>query len=114
MLQCFMAHIVNLIVIMRMIFFISDARKDGVVKFMEIDYVLDFFEANQCSDIHAEIGVFVRDLGAFTAARVNDIVFRKMAELIDHHGERVKIIFKEDSESSSGFSSSAFRYDILS
>jgi len=107
-----MAYIVNLIVIMRMIFFISDARIDGVVKFMEIDYVLDFFETNQRSDIHTEIGVFVRDLGAFTAVRANDIVFKKMVELIDYHGERVKIIINEDSESSSGFSSSAFKFVI--
>jgi hypothetical protein len=114
MLQCFMAHIVNLVVIMRMIFIISDARTDGVVKFWEIDYVLDFFETNQCSDIHTEIGTFIRDLGAFTAVSVNDIVFKKMVELIDYHGERVKIIFEEDSESSSGFSSSRFKYVIRS
>jgi len=95
MLRCFMECIVDLIVIMRMIFFISDARTDGIVRHKEVDNVLDIFETNLLSDIHAEIEVFVRDLGAFTVARVNDIVFKKMLELIDNHGDRRKIIALE-------------------
>lgn len=78
-------------------FFISDARTDGLVKFREIDYVVDLFETNQCSDIHTEIGVFVRDLSAFTAVRVNGIVSKRWWSS------------KRDSESSSGFSSSTFK-----
>ena len=90
MLQCLMAYIVDLIVIMKMIFVISDARIDGVVTPEEVENVLDRFETNKCSGIHVEITEFVREMGALKAAGGNDIVFEKMVELIDGCGRKAE------------------------
>ena len=78
-----MAYIVDLIIIMQMIFVISEARPDGVVKPEEVEDVLRRFEANQCTNVHEDIRRFVRDMGVFKAVRGKDIVFDKMVELID-------------------------------
>jgi hypothetical protein len=78
-----MAYIVDLIIIMQMIFVISEARPDGVVKHEEVEEVLKRFEENHCNDVHEEIRKFVREMGVLKAVRGKDIVFDKMVELID-------------------------------
>jgi len=50
-----MAYIVDLIIIMQIIFVISEARPDGVVKLEEVEDILNRFEANQCNDVQQEI-----------------------------------------------------------
>ena len=80
-----MAYIVDLIIIMQMIFVISEARPDGVVKPEEVEDVLKRFEANQCNNVHEDIRRFVRDKGVFKAVRDKDIVFEKMVELIENN-----------------------------
>jgi len=80
-----MAYIVDLIVIMQMIFVISEKRVNGVVKPEEVEDVLKDFEANQRSDIHRVIRQFVRQMGVPKAVVGKDIVFEKMVDLINHH-----------------------------
>jgi hypothetical protein len=80
-----MAYIVDLIIIMQMIFIISEARPDGVVRREEVENVLKRFEDNHCNDIHEEIRTFVRDTGVFSALTDKDTVFDKMVELIDQY-----------------------------
>jgi len=74
-----MAYIVDLIIIMQMIFIISQGRADGVVTREEVEGVLKDFEANQRSRVHQEIRKFVREEGVFKG---RDIVLVKMVELI--------------------------------
>jgi len=62
-----MAYIVDLIIIMQMIFIISEARPDRVVKPEEVEDVLNRFEANQCNDVHQEIRQFIREMGVLKA-----------------------------------------------
>ena len=73
-----MAYIVDLIIIMQMIFIISQGRVDGVVTREEVEGVLKDFEANQRSRVHRDIRKFVRE-GVFKG---RDIVLDKMVELI--------------------------------
>jgi hypothetical protein len=80
-----MAYIVDLIIIMQMIFVISEARPDGVVKPEEVEDVLKRFEANQCNDVHLEIRKFVRDTGVLKAVTGKDFIFEKVVELIEDH-----------------------------
>lgn len=84
-LRCFMAYIVDLIIIMQMIFVISEARPDGVVKPEEVEDVLNRFKANQCDDVHQEIRRFIRKTGVLKAVTSKDIIFEKIVNLIDHH-----------------------------
>ena len=74
-----MAYIVDLIIIMQMIFIISQGREDGVVKPEEVEDVLKDFEANQRSKVHQDIKKFVREEGVFKG---KEIVLEKMVELI--------------------------------
>ena len=74
-----MAYIVDLIIIMQMIFIISQGRVDGVVTREEVEGVLKEFEANQRSRVHQDIRKFVREEGVFKG---RDIVLDKMVELI--------------------------------
>ena len=74
-----MAYIVDLIIIMQMIFIISQGRADGVVTREEVEGVLKDFEANQRSNVHRDIRKFVREEGVFKG---RDIVLEKMVELI--------------------------------
>ena len=74
-----MAYIVDLIIIMQMIFIISQGRVDGVVTREEVEGVLKDFEANQRSRVHRDIRKFVREEGVFKG---RDIVLEKMVELI--------------------------------
>jgi ABC-type multidrug transport system fused ATPase/permease subunit len=84
-LRCFMAYIIDLIIIMQMIFVISEARQDGVVTAEEVEDVLRRFEANQCNEVHEDIRKFVRETGIFKAVMGKDVVFDKMVELIDNN-----------------------------
>ena len=77
-----MAYIVDLIIIMQMIFIISEGRADGVVKPEEVESVLKDFGANQRSRVHREIKKFVREMGVLKAVVGKDIVLEKMVELI--------------------------------
>ena len=61
-----MAYIVDLI-IMQMIFIISEGRADGVVKPEEVENVLKDFGADQRSRVHREIKKFVREMGVLKA-----------------------------------------------
>jgi hypothetical protein len=83
-----MAYIVDLIIIMQMIFVISEARLDGVVKPEEVEDVLNRFEANQCNDVHQEIRKFIRETGVVKAVTTKDVIFEKIVNLIDHHRAR--------------------------
>ena len=83
-----MAYIVDLIIIMQMIFVISEARSDGVVKPEEVEAILNRFEANQCNDVHQEIRRFVREMGVLKAVTSKDVVFDKIVNLIDHYRAR--------------------------
>jgi hypothetical protein len=83
-----MAYIVDLIIIMQMIFVISEARPDGVVKPEEVEDVLNRFEADQCNDVHQEIRKFIRDTGVLKAVTSKDVVFEKIVNLIDHYRAR--------------------------
>jgi hypothetical protein len=74
-----MAYIVDLIIIMQMIFIISQGRVDGVVTREEVEDVLKDFETNQRSRVHRDIRKFVREEGVFKG---RDIVLEKMVELI--------------------------------
>ena len=74
-----MAYIVDLIIIMQMIFIISQGRVDGVVTGKEVEGVLKDFEANQRSRVHRDIRKFVREEGVFQG---RDIALEKMVELI--------------------------------
>ena len=74
-----MAYIVDLIIIMQMIFIISQGRADGVVTREEVEGVLKDFEANQRRKVHRDIRKFVREEGVFKG---KDIVLEKMVELI--------------------------------
>jgi hypothetical protein len=76
-----MAYIVDLIIIMQMIFIISQGRADGVVTREEVEDVLKDFEANQRSRVHRDIRKFVREEGVF---KRRDIVLEKMVALIGH------------------------------
>ena len=78
-----MAYIVDLIIIMQMIFIISQGRADGVVTREEVENVLKDFNANHRSRVHQDIREFVREKGVFKG---KDIVLEKMVALI---GERV-------------------------
>ena len=80
-----MAYIVDLIIIMQMIFLISEGRQDGVVKREEVEEVLKRFEDNHCNDVHEEIRTFVRETGVFSAVMGKDTVFDKVVELIDQY-----------------------------
>ena len=80
-----MAYIVDLIIIMQMIFVISEARPDGVVKPEEVEEVLNRFEANQCNDVHQEIRQFTREMGVLKAVVGKDAVFEKIVNLIEHY-----------------------------
>ena len=80
-----MAYIIDLIIIMQMIFVISEARPDGVVKPEEVEDVLNRFEANQCNDVHQEIRQFTREMGVLKAVVGKDVVFEKIVNLIDHY-----------------------------
>jgi hypothetical protein len=84
-----MAYIVDLIIIMQMIFVISEARPDGVVKPEEVEEVLNRFEANQCNDVHQEIRQFTQELkmGVLKVVVGKDLVFEKIMNLIDHYRE---------------------------
>ena len=83
-----MAYIVDLIIIMQMIFVISESRADGVVKPEEVEDVLNHFEAEWCSSVHRNIRQFVEEVGVFNAVMGKDIVFEKIVNLIDHHRVR--------------------------
>jgi hypothetical protein len=72
-----MAYIVDLIIIMQMIFVISEARPDGVVKPEEVEDVLNRFEADQCNDVHQEIRKFIRDMGVLKAVTSKDVVSKR-------------------------------------
>jgi len=74
-----MAYIVDLIIIMQMIFIISQGRADGVVTREEVEGVLKDFEANRRSNVHRDIRKFVREEGVLKG---RDIVLEKMVELI--------------------------------
>jgi hypothetical protein len=80
-----MAYIVDLIIIMQMIFVISEARPDGVVKPEEVDDVLSRFEATQSNDVHQEIRQFIREMGVLKAVIGKDVVFEKIVNLINHY-----------------------------
>jgi len=80
-----MAYIVDLIIIMQMIFVISESRADGVVKPEEVDDVLNRFEAARRNDVHQDIKEFVVEMGVFNAIIGKDIVFDKIVDLINHH-----------------------------
>jgi hypothetical protein len=71
--------------IMQMIFVISEARPDGVVKPEEVEVVLNRFEAVQCNDVHQEIREFIREMGVLKAVVCKDVVFEKIVNLIDHY-----------------------------
>jgi hypothetical protein len=77
-----MAYIIDLIIIMQMIFKISEGRADGVVKPEEVEGVLKDFGDNQRSRVHREIRKFVREMGVLKAVVGKDIVLEKMVELI--------------------------------
>jgi hypothetical protein len=77
-----MAYIIDLIIIMQMIFKISEGRTDGVVKPEEVEGVLKDFGDNQRSRVHHEIRKFVREMGVLKAVVGKDIVLEKMVELI--------------------------------
>jgi len=83
-----MAYIVDLTIIMQMIFVISQARADGVVKPEEVEDVLKRFETNQRIDVHQDIKQFVRQMGVLKAVVGKDVVLEKMVNLIDNY--RVK------------------------
>jgi hypothetical protein len=80
-----MAYIIDLIIIMQMIFVISEARPDGVVKPEEVEDVLNRFEANQCNDVHQEIVQFTWDMSVLKAVIGKDVVFEKIVNLINHY-----------------------------
>jgi len=54
-----MAYIINFIIIMQMIFIISQGRADGVVTREEVEGILKDFEANHRSRVHRDIRKFV-------------------------------------------------------
>jgi uncharacterized iron-regulated protein len=83
-----MAYIVDLIIIMQMIFIISEGRVDGVVQRKEVESVLKDFEANQRNNIHRDIKRFVQQMGVMKAVVGKDNVFDKVVQLIDHHRAR--------------------------
>jgi hypothetical protein len=84
-----MAYIVDLTIIMQMIFVISQARADGVVKPEEVEDVLKRFDADQRSGVHQDIKQFVRQTGVLKAVvGGKDDVLEKMVNLIDKY--RVK------------------------
>ena len=83
-----MAYIIDLIIIMQMIFVISEARSDGVVKPEEVEDVLKRFEANKCNDVHQEIKQFIRETGVLKAVANKDVVFEKIVNLIGHYRAR--------------------------
>jgi hypothetical protein len=80
-----MAYIVDLIIIMQMIFILSEGRPDGVVKREEVEDVLKRFEDDHCNDVHEEIRTFVRETGVFNAVMGKDTVFEKVVELIGRY-----------------------------
>ena len=80
-----MAYIVDLTIIMQMIFVISQARADGVVKPEEVEDVLKRFAADQRIGVHQDIKEFVREMGVFKAVVGKDIVLEKMVDLIDNY-----------------------------
>jgi hypothetical protein len=81
-----MAYIVDLIIIIRTIVVISEARHKFVWP-EEIEDVLRRFEANQRNEIHAEIRSFVQEMGVLQAiAGPKAIVLEKMVELVDSRG----------------------------
>jgi hypothetical protein len=84
-LRCFMAYIVDLIIIMQMIFVISEARPDGVVTPEEVEDVISRFEATQSNDVHQEIRQFTQEMGVLKAVIGKDLVFEKIVDLIDHY-----------------------------
>ena len=83
-----MAYIVDLIIIMEMIFVISESRVDGVVTSREVEDILKRFEADRCNGVHQDIKQFVEEVGVFNAIIGKDIVFEKIVNLIDHHRVR--------------------------
>jgi len=80
-----MVYIVDLIIIMQMIFVISEARPKGVVEPEEVKHVLNRFEADQLNDVHQEIRQFTREMGMPKAVVGKDVVFEKIVNLIDHY-----------------------------
>ena len=74
-----MGYIVDLIIIMQMIFIISQGRADGVVTREEVEGVLKDFETNRRGKVHRDIRKFVKEEGVFKG---KDIVLEKMVELI--------------------------------
>ena len=83
-----MAYIVDLIIIMQMIFIISERRENGVVTPKEVENVLKDFEVNQRGSVHREIRQFVDQLGVSKAIVGKDLVLEKIEELIDNHRVR--------------------------
>jgi len=83
---------------MQMIFVISEARPDGVVKPDEVEDVLNRFEANQCNDVHQEIRQFIREMGVLKAVVGKDIIFEKIVNLIDHYRAKGEDNTAADSE----------------
>ena len=83
-----MAYIVDLIIIMEMIFIISESRADGVVTPREVEDILKHFEADRRNNVHQDIKQFVEEVGVFNAIIGKDIVFEKIVNLIDHHRVR--------------------------
>jgi hypothetical protein len=84
-----MAYIVDLTIIMQMIFVISQARADGVVKPEEVEDVLKRFEADQRIGVHQDIKAFVRQMGVIKAVILGkDVVLDKMVTLIDNYRVR--------------------------
>ena len=83
-----MAYIVDLIIIMQMIFVISERRENGVVKPKEVEGVLKEFEDNQRRRVHREIRQFVDQLGVAKAVMGKDQVLEKIEELIEKYRVR--------------------------
>jgi len=83
---------------MQMIFIISEARPDRVVKPEEVEDVLNRFEANQCNDVHQEIRQFIRERGVPKAVIGKDVVFEKIVNLIDHYRANAEDNTAADSE----------------
>ena len=77
-----MAYIVDLIIIMQMIFIISEARADDVVKPEEAEGALKDFGDNQRTKVHRDIKKFVWEMGVLKAVVGKDIILEKMVELI--------------------------------
>ena len=60
-----------------------ETKPAGVVRPEEVVDVLRRFEANQRNEIHADIRTFIQEMSILEAVERKDIVFEKMAGLID-------------------------------